>query len=481
MVRVSVQLRELVKQRLDATAEEIFELLERTITEYEENLISKYEQQRQASVNIQVLPALSPDITHLAAIQTVCDEGQTFEVPPELVQIQIVNAQGAMKKEQLLESIPPTLVKEEPITAVIDTQLHCDAVKEEVSESKALSLLFIKQEPTEQSITSPPINGDHIEPQGLDQDQIQDQILKPELIHDSRTNQNYEEQHLNQNPNHTPHQNQNLDQNQTENKVQDLNQDFEEDNVEWEFEGLSPQRQSPEETENSSEDDATFPPDHPSKLQRIHNVSGQTPNNDVRPNADDETTVNSSDASETEVTTPKTKSQHSVKDKTKPSSVSAAPIKEFKIVSNNIIKSLTVTVKAADRTDTTAAPARKQKRKRFSKKKGDKSVNNSSAEKNHVCDVCKSTFDTLSKLKAHAKAHTESLPCPVCGKMFKQQHFMLKHMKMHQSKTQSQATTERNKRKGTPNDTNMFFKKRRWEAEEVNTDPDHTEDSSDGN
>ena len=36
MCKVPVKLRELVKQRLAAAAEEIFELLERTITEYEE-------------------------------------------------------------------------------------------------------------------------------------------------------------------------------------------------------------------------------------------------------------------------------------------------------------------------------------------------------------------------------------------------------------------------------------------------------------
>lgn len=46
MCRVLVELRELVKQRLAAAAEEIFELLEKTITEYEEHIISKYERQR---------------------------------------------------------------------------------------------------------------------------------------------------------------------------------------------------------------------------------------------------------------------------------------------------------------------------------------------------------------------------------------------------------------------------------------------------
>ncbi|KAJ0055206.1 hypothetical protein NL108_012712 [Boleophthalmus pectinirostris] len=412
------ELRSIVSARLAAAVEDILLAVEKTVARYRH----EFDRQKMQRAGVEVKeepPGAS---------------GGVADQPLKLEQIQITEAMGPVKEEQILVNISHTFVKEEPGTFPLSAQFPGDAIKEETQEIQAFPQRHHKlEEPEEEwhillrSKTQPDQNQDP----GLNQDLNQDQGLNP-----------------------------------------DLEQDCEE-SMEWNFEGLYPGGRSTEGTEHSSEKEpipkrGTARPDHCNiatlnldpKVQLNGAMLNQLPLNHATQNqqkaapldSGDEVTENSSDFSDSETERSKSVNERS-----------------FVMTSQRCVPAFKGEKKAEKR----------KKLNRRMTKKGEKvvAVKESGADASHTSATYKRMVDWQQKVTPPCPTPPgqttpretlpgqtkpcETSPCPVCGKSFTTKRSLSRHLRAHANQSRKEGKKEREATRGGADKSRKAEEKKR--------------------
>ncbi|XP_033830850.2 histone-lysine N-methyltransferase, H3 lysine-79 specific-like [Periophthalmus magnuspinnatus] len=437
------ELRSFVNARLSAAVEDILLAVGKTVTRF----LHECPQQRIQQVGVE-LKEEPP-----GASEGVADQ------PLELEQNQIIEATGTVKEEQILVNISHTFLKEEPKTFSLEAQFPRGVFREQTQEVKTFSLRGQKPEEKWHLQLPPKTQPNHNQDMGLNQDETQ---------------------------------NQGVNQDQTQ------NQDCEE-SVGWEFEGLPPGGRSPEQTENSSQEEQSLKRETASlnlnlatvnlgpKLQvngvMLNLVTLNEPTlNPVAQDSDDNVTENSSDFSDSET--------ECVKPVSVEQSLNAAT------QCNDVIKMPTAERGGArlEKRQRHKSDTPRKRRKAVARKEG-------GAEVNHASSTCK-MFDLLQKVKTtcvtppcmtppcvtppcttppcatppcvNLPCTTPSCattpcmtlpytspPCPICGKRLKHKTSLTRHIKGHQSHDRKEEEKGRDKTRGGGEEIKKAEEKRR--------------------
>jgi uncharacterized Zn-finger protein len=97
---------------------------------------------------------------------------------------------------------------------------------------------------------------------------------------------------------------------------------------------------------------------------------------------------------------------------------------KFMVPLNSLKKAQVIIVKPRNNNANTASPQRKSRQSQQAK---------SSHLKPHVCELCRKSFPTTSKLRIHIRTHTHEKPfaCQICDKRFSQVQHVKRHMVVH--------------------------------------------------